>query len=466
MKKVTIRAISLLCICAFLLSVIPISTFAVSSTDKYLPRYYGSSGSISTALKNIGVDNSYSYRSRIAAKNNITGYKGTAAQNSLMLKYLKAGTLLNPDYQAPESTSSTNQNSNSMYYPRYTGKSSSLVDALRSLKINSSYSFRCKIAKCNGIENYRGTSEQNKYLLNDLLKNGLLKNPEAVTIIGYYNTRAKTNLKSEPYEASANIISLSADTTVMAISKETNKYNNVWYKVMVYSEKGTTEGYIYSNTLKKHSHSYKTFTFNDITYSVCACGYTEVKASNKTKEAEGARIVQSASIAIPATLGVVDGPLPIGDIIGIAIMVVSVCIAHDITLPAAKELSTIITEADFDDYLKKRENTCGQGSFRKVQRFQGTLKYVDNYCMDIVEAYLYVRILGKDVYTPNENNALLLAAMHGYVTEMQRDKDQQTYFYHYHLSFNTDISNHHSNKDNLKAHIFFGVNDFGHGPTW
>ena len=180
MKKITIRVISILCVCAFLLSLIPISTFAVSSEDKYLPRYNGSSGSISTALKSVGVNNSYSYRARIAAKNNITAYKGSASQNTLMLKYLKAGTLLNPDYKEPTSAPSTNRNDSSIYYPRYTGKSSSLVDALNSLGINSSYDFRCKIAERNGIENYRGESRQNAKILS-LLKDAKLINPVAKT---------------------------------------------------------------------------------------------------------------------------------------------------------------------------------------------------------------------------------------------------------------------------------------------
>ena len=44
---------------------------------------------------------------------------------------------------------------------------------------------------------------------------------------------------------------------------------------------------------------------------------------------------------------------------------------------------------------------------------------------------------------------------------MERDKarpskDITTYFYHYHLG--TDRTN--------KAHVFFGLNDAGVGPTW
>ena len=93
---------------------------------------------------------------------------------------------------------------------------------------------------------------------------------------------------------------------------------------------------------------------------------------------------------------------------------------------------------------------------------QSELKYLDNYCMDRAEAFLYVQLTGCDVYTANENEALLLAAMYG-AAIMERDKarpskDITTYFYHYHLG--TDRTN--------KAHVFFGLNDAGvgrHGKT-
>lgn len=59
------------------------------------------------------------------------------------------------------------------YYPRYKGKSSSIVDALKSLSINPSKSNRKRIATLNGIKNYIGTAAQNTKLLN-LLKRGTL----------------------------------------------------------------------------------------------------------------------------------------------------------------------------------------------------------------------------------------------------------------------------------------------------
>ena len=53
-------------------------------------------------------------------------------------------------------------------------KGFSIVDALKQIGIDSSYNYRKQLAILNGIENYKGTAEQNIKLLN-LLKKGLLK---------------------------------------------------------------------------------------------------------------------------------------------------------------------------------------------------------------------------------------------------------------------------------------------------
>lgn len=62
------------------------------------------------------------------------------------------------------------------YYPKYTGKSGSIVDALKSLKIDSSMTNRKKIASKNGISGYSGTPTQNTKMLS-LLKSGKLIKP-------------------------------------------------------------------------------------------------------------------------------------------------------------------------------------------------------------------------------------------------------------------------------------------------
>lgn len=65
-------------------------------TDKYFPKYSGNTVSIVTALQSLSIDSNFNHRSKIAQANGITGYKGTAQQNTCMLKLLKEGKLLRP----------------------------------------------------------------------------------------------------------------------------------------------------------------------------------------------------------------------------------------------------------------------------------------------------------------------------------------------------------------------------------
>ena len=62
------------------------------------------------------------------------------------------------------------------YFPKYTGTTYSIVNALQTLKIDSNYNYRKTIAKVNGINDYSGTPEQNTRMLN-LLKEGKLVKP-------------------------------------------------------------------------------------------------------------------------------------------------------------------------------------------------------------------------------------------------------------------------------------------------
>ena len=136
--------------------------------------------SIVEALKSISVDSSYAYRERIAAANNISNYSGTAEQNTTMLNKLKSGSLRIPTEDtvipAPPVVDITEA-----YFPACSSSFTSLVDALKSIGVNSSYDYRKTIAIANGISDYSGTAEQNTKLLT-LLKAGKLINPDGKTI--------------------------------------------------------------------------------------------------------------------------------------------------------------------------------------------------------------------------------------------------------------------------------------------
>ena len=171
MKKIILSSVSIILVVVTLLTMFPISVFAASNdaVSMYYPKYTGKSGSIVSALKSLGINSSYEYRAKIAKVNSIGNpYKGTASQNLEMLSRLRKGTLIRVEYQAPV-------DNGSKYYPKYTGKSGSIVSALKSLGINSSYEYRAKIAKVNSIGNpYKGTASQNLEMLSRLRKGTLI----------------------------------------------------------------------------------------------------------------------------------------------------------------------------------------------------------------------------------------------------------------------------------------------------
>lgn len=77
------------------------------------------------------------------------------------------GTYIDGDKKQPGSTIK--------YFSKYNGKSVSIVTALNSLNYQSSFTYRKKIAKANGVSAYIGTAKQNTKLLNLLKKGKLIK---------------------------------------------------------------------------------------------------------------------------------------------------------------------------------------------------------------------------------------------------------------------------------------------------
>ncbi|MBR6414296.1 MAG: hypothetical protein IKS21_06780 [Oscillospiraceae bacterium] len=80
---------------------------------------------------------------------------------------------------------SSGGNNGVQYYPSCSASFTSIVDALNSIGVNSSYSHRSTIASANNITNYSGTASQNTTMLN-LLKQGRLINPDANTSTVYF----------------------------------------------------------------------------------------------------------------------------------------------------------------------------------------------------------------------------------------------------------------------------------------
>lgn len=66
------------------------------------------------------------------------------------------------------------EENNESYYPQCATVYRSIVDALKSIGVDSSFANRKKIAVINGISNYTGTASENVFLLTKL-KNGTLR---------------------------------------------------------------------------------------------------------------------------------------------------------------------------------------------------------------------------------------------------------------------------------------------------
>jgi hypothetical protein len=72
----------------------PSETASASASTTYYPKYTGTSDSIVDALAAVGeTDTSKAHRTKIAAANGISGYSGTAAENTKLLVLLKNGKL-------------------------------------------------------------------------------------------------------------------------------------------------------------------------------------------------------------------------------------------------------------------------------------------------------------------------------------------------------------------------------------
>lgn len=139
-------------------------TSSSGSSGGYYPAF--SSSSIVDGLKSIGVDSSMGNRKKIAAANGISGYTGTAAQNEKLCSLAGIGKLKKAGSPSGSGTSG------SRYYKAFS--STSIVDGLKSIGVDSSFANRKKIAAANGISNYEGTASQNNKLCS-LAKQGKLK---------------------------------------------------------------------------------------------------------------------------------------------------------------------------------------------------------------------------------------------------------------------------------------------------
>ncbi len=133
-----------------------------SNSNNYNEYYQAfNSTSIVDGLKSIGVDSSFNYRCEIAKANGINNYTGSYNENVTLLELARNGKL-------------KIANVSTKYFKYF--DNTSIVDGLKSIGVDSSFSYRIKIANKNGISMYVGSPSQNMYLL-ELARNGKLLIP-------------------------------------------------------------------------------------------------------------------------------------------------------------------------------------------------------------------------------------------------------------------------------------------------
>lgn len=114
--------------------------------------------SIVDYLKSKGMDSSFANRERLAKQHGIKNYKGTPEQNTLLLEKLQSGAKPIKESKPKETK------------PKGDMKTTSVVDYLKSINVDSSFANRKKLASKYGIKNYNGTPAQNTKLLRELRK--------------------------------------------------------------------------------------------------------------------------------------------------------------------------------------------------------------------------------------------------------------------------------------------------------
>lgn len=257
-----------------------------------------------------------------------------------------------------------------------------------------------------------------------------------------------------------------------------NSRGNKWYKV---NYNGST-CFIFSGNVKIHSHNYQSMTLDGITYKACDCGDVQVSYTVYEKE----KVLKANALAGVATGFVLSqcGSTVVAPGVGNAIVaVLTIYAAYQVMSGSmTTEIATaIVKELTWSDYLWERRNVCSDTSFRMVKRDGWKLTYINDRCLSLPEAYVYVRYLCGDVYTEYASTALALASINkdGYVGP-ERDSDKPDYYYHFHMLAESQLEQVDKLSAEIiinsmdgtckrvkrtKGHIFYGATDSGLRPS-
>ena len=282
----------------------------------------------------------------------------------------------------------------------------------------------------------------------------------AATVTYIEVTKDNAPIRTSSSESGSVVVKCKKNAVLASTGSVKNSKGNKWYKV---SYNGKVR-YIYSGNVKSHTHKHTQYQYAGVTYKVCKnCGNISVLKSTKMKVSQASTMATYAVTA--GSIAAADGPIPVGDVVGVAFLALGAYYVYSGKVASSSIAKEIVTEIDFEKYIEQEGGTCGSTSFRRVSRLSTGLKYQDQKCLNMMEAYICARYLNQDVYTKYKNTAAGLGALHVESCKQEgvkgdfyfeKDANQPTYFYHYHLKI--------SGKK-LKAHIFYGTNGYGKYPV-
>lgn len=225
-----------------------------------------------------------------------------------------------------------------------------------------------------------------------------------------------------------------------------------WYKV---TENGN-EYYLFADNAVAHKHTYTPYAVYGTNFKICDCGHVVYTTYQKSKIQKAESFAALGPVAIGAVAS--DGPFPVGDAVAAAIVAVGTIYMLTGEMASNDTIREVAVDIDFVDYLKNSKNECTDESYRMVRRTAGSnLKFISDACLSLGQAYVYVRYCGGDVWCKNDAVAKPLAELDYFGCYYEHDKDEVTYYWHYHLGENA--------AKKVGGHIFYGKNDLGQMPA-
>ena len=287
------------------------------------------------------------------------------------------------------------------------------------------------------------------------------ENEEVCAVAPYSNqatlvevVRDGAPIRTGPGEKYDTVVSCEVGAVLEKTGTKVNRYLNQWYEVTYRDIENNKcySGYIYSENTQKHSHTYEKLEYDTVTYKFCDCGKITVRVEYRVQKAEAVAVASAAA----GTLAVVDGPVPLGDILGAGLLITVGIMEATGAIPDVDTVQSVYEDINFDQF--DDDDACPIDSYRRVSRANGNLSYIDKDCLSVVEAYVWV-FTGNDVWTSTWDAAYLLASLCPIGCFSEIDSGDKDYWYHFHMGSCTPEGKH---EYVIGGHTFYGTSAITH----